>query len=131
MTYRYNYADTSSYIVLMLLQLTRRTFFEADLHDQKKEEEERAVLQAEEREREARDKDKQPQNKKLTKPSSNLKPAPSPRMEHRKGGSQISLGPGGTGSGVGGVSPSLAHRSIGEFCIKQNIIAGALLAVNK
>ena len=100
---------------VLLLQLTRRTFFEADLHDQKKEEEERALLQAEERERESRDKEKQPQNKKLTKPVSNLKPMPSPRMEHRKGGSQTSLAPGLAGSNVGGLSPGLAHRSIGEF----------------
>lgn len=95
------------------MQLTRRTFFEADIHDQKKEEEERALLQAEERERESKDcsKEKQPQNKKLTKPASNLKPMPSPRIEHRKGGSQSSLA---SGSNVGGLSPGLAHRSIGE-----------------
>ena len=101
-------------------QLTRRTFFETDLHDQKKEEEERALLQAEERERESRDKEKQPQNKKLTKPVSSLKSVPSPRMEHRKGGSQTSLGPGTAGSSVGGLSPGLAHRSIGQLNIYFN-----------
>jgi hypothetical protein len=94
--------------------LTRRTFFEADIHDQKKEEEEKALLQAEERERETtRDcKEKLPQNKKLTKPV--LKPMSSPRIEHRKTGSQSSLGPGLTVSSAGGLSPGLAHRSIGE-----------------
>ena len=103
------------------MQLTRRTFFEADIHDQKKEEEERALLQAEERERESRDcssKEKQLQNKKLTKPASNLKPMPSPRIEHRKGGSQSSLA---AGSNAGGLSPGLAHRSIGESTLDIHV----------
>ena len=96
--------------------MTRRTYFEADLHDQKKEEEERAILLAEEREKESKDKEKHPQNKKLhvTKPASNLKPVSSPRIEHRKGGSQTSLSAGG-GSTVGGLSPALAHRNVGKL----------------
>ena len=93
------------------MQLTRRTFFEADLHDQKKEEEERALVQAEEKEKE-REK-LQAQTKKLNKPVSALKAAPSPRMEHRKGASQTSLGVGSGSSAtltVGGLSPGLASR---------------------
>ena len=111
------WSDRVVYLHLVpLLQLTRRTFFEADLHDQKKEEEERALLLAEEREKDIRDKEKPPQNKKLAKPVSNLKPMPSPRVEYRKGGSQTSLGGSGglAGSTVGGLSPAMAHRSIGE-----------------
>ena len=93
--------------------MTRRTFFEADLNDQRKEEEERALLQAEEREKDCKDKEKSSQNKKLTKPGSNQKPMPSPRMEHRKGASQTSLG-----ANVSGASPGLTHRSIGELMYK-------------
>ena len=72
-------------------------------------------MQAEEREKE---KDKLPQNKKLAKPISNMKSSPSPRLEHRKIGSQTSLsvGSGLAASSVGGLSPALAHRSVSK-CI--------------
>ena len=47
----YTYIVLHHYIIITS-QLTRRTFFEADLLDQQKEEEERKLQQAEERERE-------------------------------------------------------------------------------
>ena len=89
--------------------MTRRTFFEADLHDQKKEEEEKALIQAEE-------KDKLLQNKKLAKPVSSLKTMPSPRIEHRKGvvlQSSLSAGSGLSGSASTGTSPTISQRSSG------------------
>lgn len=67
------------------------------------------MLQAEERERE---RDRLLLNKKLAKPVSNVKPAPSPRTEHRKGAFQTSLSF-GSGSSVTGVSPTMALRNSG------------------
>ena len=95
-------------------QLTRRTFFEADLHDQKKEEEEKALIQAEER-------DKLLQSKKLLKPVSNVKMS-SPRMETRKGvllQSSLSAGSGSSGSTTTGTSPTTSQRNSGVLTEQQ------------
>lgn len=84
-----------------MLQLTRQTYFEADIIDQKREEEEQALLMAEEKER-AKDK---------------LAPAAGrPRVVISKAGkTAISVPLSSTGN-VLAASPSIARRNSKDYC---------------